>query len=349
MIRTVDVKIRVLRGGAQYSELYPIEGSAPQLRMDDSGGIPTALSGDFVINTAVDWLSDELQPVLSIDGDESPLGVYLPTTVTETENNTTKSLHVEAYDRCWRVRDTRTETVRYFAAGANYVAQVRSLLVQCGISLIRSTPTTETLATARADWPVGTSILDIINQLLSEINYKPLWFDNNGVAVVEPITTPAAGNIVHTLNANQIESLLLPQIQRELDIYSVPNVFICICSNPDLEAAMVAKAENNNVLSPLSIQHRGRRIVTVVNVDNIASQAALQEYASRLLFDSMTTGEVINVSTALLPGFGVDDVTALNYGDLSAICIERGWTMELKPGGTMTHKLERVVYNIETG
>ncbi len=349
MIRTVDVRIRVLRGGAQYSELYPIEGSAPQLRMDDSGGIPTALSGDFVINPAVDWLADELQPVLEIDGAETELGIYLPATVTETEDSTTKSLHVEAYDRCWLVRDNRTETLLYLAAGTNYVEAVRGLLVDCGIPLILSTPTTETLLTARQDWPVGTSYLDIVNQLLAEINYKALWFNNQGVAMVEPMATPTAAQISHTLDKDQITSLLLPQIQSESDIYSAPNVFICICSNADLSTPLVATVENNNPQSPLSIMRRGRRIVTVVNVDNIASQTALQAYATRLLFDSMTTGEVINVSTALLPGFGVDDVTALHYGDLAAICIERGWTMELKPGGTMTHKLERVVYNIETG
>lgn len=347
MIRTVDVKIRVLRGGAQYSELYPIQGAAPQLRMEDSGGIPTALSGDFVLNPDVDWLSDELQPVLEIDGEETPLGIYLPATVTEIEDSTTRSLHVEAYDRCWLVRDNRTESLLYLASGRNYVEAVRSLLVGCGISLILSTPTAETLTASRQEWPVGTSYLDIVNQLLSEINYKPLWFNSQGVAMVEPMTTPDAAEIIHTLDKDQIKSLLLPQIRRESDIYSAPNVFICICSNADLAAPLVARAENNNPQSPLSIMRRGRRIVSVVNVDNIASQAALQAYATRLLFDSMTTGEVINVSTALLPGFGVDDITALHYDDLSAVSIERGWTMELQPGGTMTHKLERVVYNIE--
>lgn len=349
MIRTVDARIHVLRGGARYSELFPIEGTAPLLRMDDAGGIPTALSGDFVVNPDVDWLSDQLQPVLEIDGQETPLGIYLPATVSESEDSTTKSLHVEAYDRCWLVRDNRTERLLYFAAGANYLEVIRGLLVDCGLSLILVTPSAETLQTARQEWPVGTSYLDIVNQLLSEINYKPLWFNSQGMAMLEPAATATASQIVHTLDNDNIRSLLLPQIRRESDIYSAPNVFICICSNADLSAPLVATAVNNNPQSQLSTLRRGRRIVTVEYVDNIASQAALQTYATRLLFDSMTTGEVIEVSTALLPGWGVDDVTALHYDDLSAICIERGWTMELKAGGTMTHRLERVIYNIETG
>jgi hypothetical protein len=60
----------------------------------------------------------------------------------------------------------------------------------------------------------------------------------------------------------------------------------------------------------------------------------------------MITGETIRISTALLPGFGVADVVALHYGELAAICIERAWTMELRVGGTMTHELEKVVYNL---
>lgn len=347
MLRTVDVKIHVLRNGAQFSQLFPVEGSAPQLRMDESGSIPMALSGDFIVNPEIDWLADEMQPVLEIDGEEKPLGIYLPATVTENENSTTRSLHVEAYDRCWQVKDNKTETLVYFAAGTNYVEAVRSILVHCGIALILSTPTDETLQTARQDWQMGTSYLQIANELLAEINYKPLWFNSQGVAMVEPASAPTATRIKHTLDADKITSLLLPQIQRESDVYSAPNVFIRVCSNPDLPAPLVARAENNNPQSPLSIMRRGRRIVSFSTVDNIASQAALNAYTNRLLFNSMTTGEVISVSTALLPDFGVGDVTALHYGELAAICIERGWTMELKPGGIMTHKLEKVVLNLD--
>lgn len=347
MLRTVDVKIHVLRNGTRYSQLFPVEGSAPQLRMDASGSIPMTLSGDFIVNPEVDWMADELQPVLEIDGEEKPIGIYLPGTVTVNENSTTKTMHVEAYDRCWKVKDNKTDTQVYFAAGTNYVEAVRSVLARCGISLIFSTPTDETLKTVRQDWPLGTAYLEIVNELLDEINYKPLWFNSQGVAMIEPKTVPTAENIMHTLDEDKITSLLLPQIQWESDIYNAPNVFICVCSNPDLPVPMVARAENNNPQSPLSIMRRGRRIVSFSAVDNIASQAALDAYANRLVFDSMTSGEIIRVSTALLTDFGVGDVTALHYGDLAAICIERGWTMELKPGGTMTHRLERVVINLE--
>ena len=80
--------------------------------------------------------------------------------------------------------------------------------------------------------------------------------------------------------------------------------------------------------------------------NNIANQDELQAYVDRVRDRSMSSGQTINVETALLPGFGVDDVTALHYDDLAALCIETAWDMQLKVGGTMRHTLERVIYNV---
>lgn len=346
MIRTVDTKINVIRDGAILSRLHPVDGSAPVLRMDSRGSIKMSCSGDFLPNDDVDLLSDELQPVLILDGVEHVLGQLLPATVQQVKDSTSHYVRLDAYDRCWLVRDTIAETMIYFAAGTPYITAVSTLLYGCGITKILATPSAATLPEDR-QWDVGVPYLDIVNELLSEINYKTLWFSAQGAAVLEPAVTPAATNIQHVLDSGNIRSLLLPQIARESDIYSAPNVFICICSNPDKSAALVATAVNDNPQSALSIQRRGRRIAAQRYVDNIASQAELDAYAQKVLFDSMTGAEAISVSTALFPGWGSDDVVALRYDDLAALCICRAWSMELKTGGIMSLTLDRVVYNLE--
>lgn len=347
MIRTLDVCFKVMRGGGHFSELRPIKGSAPILRMNSNGGIPMSLSGSFLLNEDVNWITDEIEPTLVINGSEHSLGRFLPSTMQQTRTISDRYVQVEAFDRCWRVRDTYTTGLLYFAAGTNYLAAVKTLLYECGISQIQETSTEETLQTDRQGWPAGTSYLDIANQLLSEINYKNLWFNSQGSAVLEPSLFPSAATIKHILNDKDINSLCLPQLHSASDIYNAPNVFTCICSNPDVPTPLVATAENTNPQSPLSIIRRGRRISTVINVPNIASQQALQLYANRLLYDSMTRGETLTVSTGLLPGFGVNEITALHFGDLTALCRETSWTMELKTGGIMTHTLERMVYNLD--
>lgn len=347
MIRQLEFRYIVARDGADYAEIFPLSNSAPKLKMQDNSAIKTSFSGDFLVpSNDVNWLTDEIKAQMIIDGVEHNLGVYLPATVRELETDTTRYLHIEFYDRSWRVRDNRTETRLHFDAGANYIDSIIQLLTACGITMIVSVRSSASLAEDREDWDVGTSYLDIVNQLLGEINYNSLWFNHDGYAVIEPASIPTAANIEHTLDDTNIESLLIPSIGKEVDIYKAPNVFICICSNPDKDDVMVAKAENTNPQSPISIARRKRKIVQVEKVDNIASQEELQAYADRIRNESMITNETIIVKTGLLPGIGVDDVTAIRYGDLFAVCLERGWSMELRVGGQMTHTLEKVVINL---
>lgn len=343
-MRTIECRFRVIRNGADFGELYAI--GAPSLRMSDSSAIKMSLSGQFARDDSLNLLTDRIRPELVIDGDATPLGIYLPATVSLSEDESTESMQIQAYDQCWLVRDTKTEELVLFQAGTNYITLIRSILASCGIALIVSQSTEAVLAEDRQDWDIGTSYLTIVNQLLGEINYNPLWFDNSGFAVLEPASEPTAAKIKNVLDSSSVKSLLLPSIRQETDLYSAPNVFVCICSNADKDAPMVAKAENTNPQSPLSIARRGRRITSVISVDNIASQAELQAYADRLVYESMLYGERIQVQTALLPGFGVRDVTALHYGDIMALTVERSWSMHLEAGGSMTHTLEKVVLNI---
>ena len=361
-MRTLDFRYIVMRSGADYGQIWPAGDSQPTIRMNEADAIKTSLSGEFlptvygfdgepITGASVNWLSDQIRPELIIDGQAHPCGVFLPATVTEERSEDGADLlsySVQAYDRCWQVRDNKTETTQYFAAGVNYLAAVEQLLTAAGIALISSTVTSATLTEAREDWNIGTSYLDIINQLLSEINYNPLWFNEDGLAVLEPATVVTPQSIDHTLDASDPDNLILPGYRRTSDIYSAPNVFYCVCSNADKSGPMTARSENTNPQSPISIPRRGRSIMKVVRVDNIASQEELQAYADRLRNESMITAESISIQTGLLPGFGVRDVTAVQYGDdLFVLCIERVWTMRLGPGGSMTHELEKVVVNLD--
>lgn len=347
MPRMVEFKYHIVRNGADFTTLTPAGGDAPTISMNDVDSVKTCLTGTFLRPPdTVDRITDRIRPELIIDGVPHPLGIYLPVDVYENDDDTVQTVTITANDRCWVVRDTKTEDRIFIPAGTNYVQAVVSLLAQTGIALSNVTDTTETIQEDREDWEIGTSYLDIINELLAEINYAPLWFDSEGVAVIHPLSVPTAININHFLDATDIRSLMLPGIQRQTDLISAPNVFVCVCSNADKSAPMRAVAENTNPQSPLSIARRGRRITKLIRVNNIASQEALQAYANRQVTDSLLAGEVITVHTRLLPGFGVDDVTAIRYGDLLAICKETSWSMTLDINGQMTHTLERTVMNL---
>lgn len=343
MKREVEVVFKILRDGVYFGYLDAI--GTPTLYCDSSSAIKMSLSGSFVHNDKIEWLTDEIQPVLVIDGEETPLAVLMPATVTPQENDGESSVSVQAYDRCWRVRDDYLTSHLYFASGTKYITAIENILVSCDIEFAIATPNAAVLSEDR-EWMTGTSKLNIVNELLKEINYKDLWFNSFGAAILEPVSVPDVNNIKHTLDSDNVESLLFPQISRQLDVYSAPNVFICICSNIDKDEPLVSVSENTNPQSPLSIMRRGRRIVKVENVDNIEDQDALDAYALRLRNESMINGEKIIVNTGLLPDFGVEDVTAIHYNDLTAVCVEQSWEMTLGVGGAMKHTLKKVVRSI---
>ena len=341
MTRTIETKVNVLRNGVKVTSLVFDE--APTISLDNNAVIKSSMQGTFIKNDVVDWLSDQLQPVLIIDDIEYPIGVFDAATINTARTDTTNGISIEAYDQCWRVQSYKTPSTIHLNAGTNYVQQVQSMLVECGIGAALVTPTSESLREDREDWEIGTDYLTIINQLLSEINYNNLWFNANGMAMIQPKAELTASGIVRTYDSKNVNSLMLRNSNVSIDIFNTPNVFHVVCSNPDDDSVMVATAVNESHTSPFSVLRRGRRIVELVRVDNIASQAALEDYASLMAMKSAMASEVITINTGLMPGVGINEPVALIHEDAEGLCYETGWRMELAAGGSMVHTLEKAV------
>lgn len=342
MIRSYSARVDVIRNGATLTTLHPI--SDPLIDCNAETAIKSSMSGIFRNDLAVNWLTDELMPVQVIDGIEYPVGIFPVGTVAFSHDaNGVETVMVEAYDRCMILFQTKAEQIIHFPAGKNYLAAIEELLTEAGVALYMATPTTATLQTDREDWPIGTPYLEIINALLSEINYTSIWFDSRGFARLQPVKTPQASNIDHRYGEKEKINLLQRPCTVETDMFDAPNVFIAICSNPDLDAPMVATAVNDNPMSSLSTFRRGRRIVKTYKVDNIPSQQELQAYADTLRMNGMVTSEVATISTANLPGHGVFDTIAIMHPDIEGVFQEISWSLVLAPGQTMIHKLRRSI------
>lgn len=356
MIRHISSTVRIYRNGGFRGFLQAKHDSAPTITMDDGSDIKMVFTGDFEPDAydadgkiiEFDPLIDELEPVLVINKTSHILGKFLPVSVAPDEKETGLSLSIEAYDRCWLVKTTTGTARVFFPVGMRYLDAIQRLLTAAGIMMVKASENDAVFEEDREDWELGTNYLEIVNQLLGEINFKPLWFDTSGAAVLEPVNYLAVLTAKHTLDTTNVKSLIYPGLSRKTDIYSTPNVFVCICDNPDKELPMVAVAKNVNDNSPLSVSRRGREIVQVERVNNIANQEQLEIYANQLLFLSLMSGEEIKIKTGLHFGWGVGDVVGLRYKDLTALCISHRWTMELKAGGKMDHTLERIIYNYES-
>lgn len=355
MSREIAFRYDLLRGGAYYARLLADESAPPHIRGQRDDRIKTAFTGRFKPAAEdvdgnlmeINFLTDEIQPVMIIDGEENTLGVYLPTTPTEGSDGPVEYVSVEAYDRGQRVADTKSASRLYWPAGTLVLDAVEQLLTASGIQTVFKTPSTAAFSVPREDWDIGTSNLDIINQLLGEISYRSLWFDADGNARLEPKTEPDASAVKHRLDTADPETRVVDRISLVSDTFQTANVFVATCANPEKGELLRAVAYNDNPQSPLSRQRRGREIVQVTRLDNIESQAALQTFVDQQRNESLISGELIELTTGLQPGWGVGDVVSLNFHGMFTLCVSSAWDMELAPGGLMAHKLERAVYNIE--
>lgn len=345
MIRDYRVRVDVLRNGATVTSLHAV--SDPVIDCNSEAAIKMSMSGQFLDNPDVNWLTDELQPIQIIDGKDYPVGVFPVGTIVENvDENGQTAVTLEAYDRCMILNQIKTQTILHLSAGTNYLQAVEQMLIDAGLPLFLAAPTSAVLATDREDWPVGTPYLTIVNTLLSEINYGQVWFNAEGFAMLLPARSPSAGSIDHqygALGADDGLKVLKRPCRKEIDIFDAPNVFVVICSNPDLEQPLISTAVNDNPMSSLSTFKRGRRIVSVLKVDNIPDQATLDAYAQKLCNESMLVEETASIYTANMPGHFVNDTVALNHPDIQGIFQEVSWSLVLASGQSMLHKLRRSV------
>lgn len=347
MTRSVEFIFRVIRDGADYTVLHPISGSSPTLFLDEGKTIRMSMQGQFVDpGPDVNFLTDRIRPEVVIDGISHPLGTFLPAKVETVITETGHHLSIQAYDQCWLLQTTSTETATYFASGTKYLDAIDGLLDEIGIGLTLVTDNSYSFTRAREDWLEGTSYLTIINDLLVEMNYSRIWFNLQGFAVLAPEPDPQNGIIAHTLDEDDVRSLLIPNGSINSDFYSTPNVFLYICSNFE-SSPITATAINNDMGSPISVPRRGRKIYSVNQVNDVPSQAVLQDIADRAMERSLLRTDTISVYTGILPEFELNDLVALKINGELSVCVERGWTMQLAPGGSMVHKMERVSANYD--
>lgn len=340
----IDVSVRydVLRNGSAIGQIFA--NGTPTVTMRSDSELKTSLSGVFhdYRMGGFNFLIDRLRPVVTANDTEYPCGTFVITTEKEDRTDGVTVINVEAYSLLYLLQRAKIETRLYYAAGTLYTAVLEDLLIAAGVVDYYIEPSLLTLATDREDWDIGTSYLAIMNQLLSEMSYNSTYMDNSGKIVLSKYVAPSLSNIDFTYRAGTY-SIIGSDYSRSNDYHNKNNVFKVICANPDLETPLVATSENNEASSPFSTVNIGR-VLNVSYIDNIASQAALQDKADELRMKSMLSTEEVTFYTAINPEHSVFNVVALDNGNLTGLFSETSWTMPLSAASMMTHSARRVLY-----
>lgn len=339
-VNTWSARYEVLRGGAVYAEIHAVDHSG-EVQFVDSSELKMSVRGRFFgWPDNIDFLTDRLRPVVTVNGKDYPCGVYVITTETGMRSNGLVTREIEGYSLLYLAQRKKIENRVHLSAGSNYLTQIIALLSGCGISSFAAVPTGLTLSADREDWEIGTPVLNIVNELLAEINYRQAWVDLAGSVCLTPWEPPSLDNIDHTYSEGEY-SVIEPSYTQTTDRYGKANVFRVVCDSPDLEEPMVAISENNAEGSPFSISRLGRILYTE-SVDGTPSQETLQARADRLRDESMQITEEAEYYTAPVPDHNAYDVVGLASGNLAGMYTEAEWRLPMSPGASMYHRARRV-------
>lgn len=285
----------------------------------------------------IDYFNDRIQPVCILDGISYPLGVYLICSPSR-KLSTRITRNLTLYDKLHLLEDDKVLERHYVPQGTNVVNECRRLLGDYKSNITESDKVT---GSAR-EWGIGTEKIEIINDLLSSINYTSLRVDGNGYYVATPYILPTEREIEITYEPG-VDSILMKDMEDEIDIFNVPNTIIRYTNNPDITPPLRAVYENNNTDSPTSIVNRGRRIVDAAEVSDAADMETLVAACKKDAYELTDKYSHIEFQTAINPKHGYMNCIRFKNYDINDKYIETSWSFDCRIGGKMKHTCRKVV------
>lgn len=315
------------------------------ISFDSTSAIKRVASLNIKEENEVDYLSDRIKPYMRLKmADkylEFPLGVFLMSSPSRRADSVTKSKNVECYDKTQILLDDKFSTRHLVRAGENYINVVTTIIASAGIKNYRLDACPLTLRTD-IEFSVGISKLSAINQLLKAINYNELWVDSYG-CVRATKYQQSEGRKIDIYYVPGKESITIPGGEELLDTFQTPNKIVRYLENAELEC-LKATVENTDPASKLSTVSRGRTIVDIEPVNDIADQATLEAYTQRIAAEKKIYQQVI-FNSAVMPHHEFLDCLYLRNKelDVSGKFIETAWSIDMRVGGIMTHTCRKAV------
>ena len=331
LLSSDDVYIKdlstVTRCVVRYSSLTQLKSSAEiSMREDNS----------------INYLTDRIRPVCIISKGERtmefPLGIFLISSPNRDINNRFITREMQLYSKLYIYKGDMVDTRYTLVKGTNVIAEVKRLLNTFKITI----PDSDYVTSTNREWEIGTSKLEIINDLLDTANYTSLRVSVDGYYVADPYILPSDREI-DIEYVDDIKSVLSPNMTDELDLFNVPNKFIGFTNNPDSEP-LRSVYTNDNPGSVTSTVNVGIIKATQVEVTDAVSQGVLDERVKRSAYNASQVYSHIDFKTAIMPIHGYMDTIYVKHKDiLQGKYTETSWEIECKAGALMSHRARKVV------
>ncbi|WP_306010530.1 GH25 family lysozyme [Bacillus sp. MMSF_3328] len=278
---------------------------------------------------------------------EYSLGIYLLSSPKKQEDGNQVFRDIEAYDGIVILEEDKF-TDRYIArAGTKYTDAVIGILQGAGITKYNIGASDRTLPND-VEYEPGTEKTKPISDFLNAINFTPLYVDEYGYFTAQQYISPSDREADFRYMEDQF-SMVANGVEEELDLYSVPNKWVAVYTSVDSTSqnttSLTSTYTNDNPDSVTSTVSRGRTIVDYRKVDEIADQAALDEFVQRIAFEASQIFGKVRFSTAIMPYHGFQNVILLENSTLgiNGKYAETSWRFALQAGALMEHEVRRVV------
>ena len=243
------------------------------------------------------------------------------------------------YDETIIVQRTRILDPKVFLKGTNYVEVLSYLLGYCGIIKMNIEPTDLVLQTD-VELNSKKNNLEWFNYYANQINYTNLTVDDDGFFISRKYVEPTPLNVGYIYEANDM-SVITGDLDAVLDNYNIPNVFRRIVAHPQL-GELVSTYINDDPTDPYSV------VNTTMNyneetVDNVSGQIELDNIARKAAWQAKQITQEISFQTLNMPHHTTGDILDLRHPEARGIVVENAWSMSLKAGAKMTHKVKRLV------
>lgn len=299
----------------------------------------------------IDFMNDRIRPIAIINDKEYPLGNFLMSSPGRDKRPSGVIREIEAYDSSLILAEDKLDDRLFIPKGTKYIAAITQIVNSAYIFRLILDPSQLELKRDR-EFEIGTPKLNVVNQLLSEINYTSIYTNAQGWLIANNYVLPNMRQIDYRYHDGSVKNFKgdFEELKvdystvDDLDYFNIPNVWVVSASNAEDEP-LRAVYKNESPTSPTSIPRRKRRIVDYRQISDVADQTTLNDYVKRIAYNSTNRYQTVEFDSLINPWHGYSNVLYIEDEKLGIKdkFIETNWEIELKSGTTMRHRVRRVV------
>lgn len=219
---------------------------------------------------------------------EWPLGEFILPAPTRNDDETTRRFSVQAYDKLKLFDDYKVSSRYVVASDTAYTTAIAAALA------LILTPTEYSISASSLtlpftrSWEIGTSLLDIVNDLLKGLNYAPLRFNGFGIANLVPMVEAQNKTVSATWTVGE-DSYLGFDLEQTSNLNETYNQVIARRQTPKGQL-LTATATNEDASHPTSVPKIGVKPIVIDNND-AADQSTLTAFSRTELLRVMEPSE----------------------------------------------------------